>query len=203
MNGDLLRRLARFVGAFCLAAAGTGAAWAQGDKYAPIRDQLEVCETCHGAQGRSEQAQYPILAGEHSSYLYVQLQDYKSGLRENSIMQPLAEPLDKEQMQLLAQYYSKQEWPAVKAKTDKQAVQTGKRVISAGQCIACHLGSFEGNSRVPRLRGQHFDYLVNTMLDFKHKLRRNSPTKSSLFQGFSAEEIEATARYLRGHAGGS
>ncbi len=201
MSGDCLRRLARLAGALCLSVAVTGASRAeQEDKYAPIRAQLQVCETCHGPQGQSEQAQYPILAGQHFYYLYVQLKDYKSGLRENPIMQPIVTSLEKKQMQLLAQYFSEQEWPDVDTKTSEQDQQTGRRVIGSGQCVACHLGGFEGNSRVPRLSGQHTEYLAQTMKDFKHRLRRNSPAKGALFQTYSVEEIEATAKYLRGYA---
>lgn len=202
MIGDCLRRLARLACALCLLAAVTGLSRAEEeeDKYASIRAQLQICETCHGPRGQSEQAQYPILAGQHFYYLYVQLKDYQSGLRENPIMQPIAAPLEQKQMQLLARYFSEQEWPDVDTKTPEQDKQTGRRVIGSGQCVACHLDGFEGNSRVPRLSGQHTGYLARTMKDFKHRLRRNSPAKDALFQTFSAEEIEATAKYLRGYA---
>ena len=67
---------------------------------------------------------------------------------------------------------------------------------SAGQCVACHLGSYTGNSRVPRLAGQQPKYLEKTMLDFKNKIRKNSPAKGSLMASFTDKDIAALAEYL-------
>jgi cytochrome c553 len=51
---------------------------------------------------------------------------------------------------------------------------------------------------VPRLAGQQLGYLERTMLEFKNKIRRNSPAKGSLFATFDDVDIEALARYLAG-----
>ena len=47
----------------------------------------EVCSACHGLDGNSENAIYPVIAGQHESYLRQSLRDYKSGARQNAIMQ--------------------------------------------------------------------------------------------------------------------
>ena len=111
-------------------------------------------------------------------------------------MGPLAATLEKEQMQLLAKYFSEQAWPETDYATDDQRRSAGLTVISAGQCVACHLGAFHGNSRIPRLAGQHPEYLEKTMLDFKTKTRNNSPAKGSLMATFGDEQISAVASYL-------
>ena len=167
-----------------------------GEEFAAVADVLKSCEVCHGTSGASVQAQFPILAGQEFYYLYVQLKDFKSGLREDPIMSPLASVLEKEQMQLVAKYFSEQTWPHTEYVVDDARRNTGLNVIVAGQCVACHLGAFHGNSRVPRLAGQHPDYLVKTMLDFKSKSRKNSPAKGSLLASFSDEEITAVAEHL-------
>jgi cytochrome c553 len=48
-----------------------------------------VCAACHGADGNSPSDMYPKLAGQHASYLYKQLVEFKSGKRENAIMAPM------------------------------------------------------------------------------------------------------------------
>jgi len=58
------------------------------DRFAPVRDKLQTCFVCHGENGVSTQPIFPILAGQEFYYLYVQLKDFKSGLRENPIMGP-------------------------------------------------------------------------------------------------------------------
>lgn len=166
------------------------------DEFRAIEGLIKSCEVCHGAFGVSEQQQYPILAGQEFYYIYVQLKDFKSGLRADPIMGPLASGLEKGTMQLLAKYFSQQKWPKTDYVANEQIVRSGKTVITAGQCVACHLGAFHGNSRVPRLAGQHTDYLAKTMLDFKSKVRQNSPAKGSLLASFSDAEITDVACYL-------
>ena len=171
------------------------------DEYADIRDRLQTCIACHGENGVSEVPANPILAGQEYYYIYVQLKDMKSGLRSSPIMSPMVADIEKEEMKRIAEYFSKQAWPVIDYEADEKAIATGKKAIAAGQCIACHLGSFSGNSRVPRLAGQHTEYLNNTMLDFKNKIRKNSPSKGALFSSYSDEDIEALAKYLTGHKG--
>ncbi len=168
------------------------------DKYAPVRDKLTTCIVCHGEKGVSQIPQNPVLAGQHLYYLYVQLKDFKSGLRESPIMQPLAAALEKDEMLLIAEYFSEQAWAAAAFKATPEQIALGKRVVGAGQCVQCHLGGFEGNSRVPRASGQHYEYLLKTMLDFKAGIRKNSPAKNTLLKTFSAEEIAAVSAYLSG-----
>jgi len=166
------------------------------DEFAAIAGLIKTCEVCHGVLGVSNQQQYPILAGQEFYYLYVQLKDFKSGLREGPIMRPLASALEKDTMQLVAKYFSQQSWPTTEYVANEQQTVSGKNVIAAGQCVACHLGAFHGDSRVPRLAGQHPDYLAKTMLDFKSKMRNNSPAKGSLLASFSDKEIAEVACYL-------
>lgn len=167
-----------------------------GDEYAPVADLLKSCQVCHGDQGASTEQQYPILAGQEFYYLYVQLKDFKSGLRANPIMGPIVSAVDKDQMRLIAKYFSEQVWPDTEYASDDQVTRSAITVITAGQCIACHLGKFDGYSRVPRLAGQHPEYLAKTMLDFKSKSRQNSPAKGSLLASFADQELINVAQHL-------
>ena len=169
---------------------------ARADEFAAIRDKLDLCVACHGENGASSQPKYPILAGQHFYYLYVQLKDFKSGLRKNEIMAPIVQDLTKEDMQSLAQFFSQQVWPTIGFKADPARAAKGETAASAGQCVQCHLGGYEGNSRIPRLAGQHPQYLKATMVKFKHKIRKNSPAKSSLMESYAEEDIEAMAEFM-------
>ncbi len=180
----------------CLIAEHSHSEEGAADKFAATAEIIGSCEVCHGEYGASIQQQYPILAGQEFYYLYVQLKDFKSGLREDPIMGPLASALDEDQMQLVAEYFSKQSWPQTDYLADDKRSKSGLTVIAAGQCVACHLGAFHGNSRVPRVAGQHPEYLIKTMLDFKTKSRNNSPAKGSLMASFEDEHILDVAYYL-------
>jgi len=71
----------------------------------------EVCQACHGANGNSESADFPKIAGQHADYLAKTLRDYKSGLRKNAIMAGFAQALTKQDIENLAAFYGAQ--PAV------------------------------------------------------------------------------------------
>ena len=123
-----------------------------------LQEKIELCTTCHGEAGLPEQAEVPIIWGQEFYYLYVQLKDYKAGRRANEVMQGMVEDLSKEQMQALAQHFAEKKWPATGFRSTDAADAAGQTAAAAGQCVQCHLGGYEGNSRVPRLAGQTHTY---------------------------------------------
>lgn len=175
-----------------------GAATAQDDEYAAVRDKIEECTACHGENGASDDPEFPILAGQHLYYTYVQLKDFKAGRRNNHIMEEIAKGLEKDEMRLLAQFFSEQDWPNIAYRADPAVAAVGVQAANSGQCVACHLGDYTGSSRIPRISGQHPEYLKKTMLDFKEKVRTNSPAIATLLASFSDEDIEAMAEFLAG-----
>lgn len=111
-------------------------------------------------------------------------------------MSAMAAGLSRDDMKALAQVFSEGEWPNLGFSTSEEMRNAGAKALAAGQCVQCHRGGYEGDSRVPRLAGQQVDYLEKTMLDFKNKVRMNSPAKGSLLGAYSEEEIRAMAEYL-------
>jgi cytochrome c553 len=66
---------------------------------------VAACASCHGATGSGIPAQYPRLAGQHQDYTYAQLQNFKTGTRNNSPqMSTLAKRLSDEEMKAVADY---------------------------------------------------------------------------------------------------
>lgn len=168
------------------------------DEYAAVRDKLETCFTCHGPNGASTQPEFPILAGQEQYYLYVQLKDFKAERRAEPVMSEIAKGLEKEEMLSIAKFFSEQTWPGIAFKSRPAVAKKGETATAAGQCVQCHLGGYEGNSRIPRVAGQHFEYLKKTMTDFATKARNNSAAKSSLMESYGEEDIAAMAEYLAG-----
>ncbi|MGI9462313.1 MAG: c-type cytochrome [Aestuariivirgaceae bacterium] len=163
-----------------------------------LKEKIELCTSCHGEAGLPEQPEVPIIWGQHFYYLYVQLRDYKAGRRANEVMQGIVEDLSKADMKALATHFSEKKWPEIGYRSEQAAAARGETATGAGQCTQCHLGGYEGNSRVPRLNGQTLPYLTRTMLEFKAKVRLNSPAKSSLMVSYSDEDIENMAKFLAG-----
>lgn len=178
------------LGAACAASA---------DQDAALRDKIASCAACHGPAGAAPiQPDYPILAGQHFYYTYVQLRDLKSGLRESAIMNPIAAGLEKDDMKAIAQYFAEQGWPenASAHKVDQKTIAAGRQASAAGQCVQCHLGGYEGASGVPRLAGQNYEYLRKTLLAYKNRERMNAPDKASLMEAYSDDELDALAKFL-------
>lgn len=165
-------------------------------EYAEIRDTLELCVTCHGLNGPSAEPGIPVLSAQHQYYIYVQLKDFKAGRRANDTMSPIAEGLEKDQMMLIGKFFSEQSWPNLGYRGDPERVQRGQVAAESGECTACHLGNYKGNSRVPHISGQQKEYLLKTMMDFKNDVRRNAAAMQDLFATFSDEDIEAMAEFL-------
>jgi len=45
-----------------------------------------VCAACHGPDGKSADPMYPMLAGQTSRYMYLQLRDFQEGRRSDPQM---------------------------------------------------------------------------------------------------------------------
>ena len=55
-----------------------------------IAEKVEVCAGCHGKDGKPTDKTMPVIWGQQSGYIYIQLRDFKRGDRKNEIMQPIA-----------------------------------------------------------------------------------------------------------------
>ena len=85
---------------------------ARADANAGKEKAKQVCAACHGEAGdKPLQPDYPILAGQHRDYLQKSLRDYKSGLRKNPVMGPMAQPLTRDEIRDLADWFSSQSSP--------------------------------------------------------------------------------------------
>jgi len=163
-----------------------------------LDEKLKLCISCHGEGAPPTEGYIPIIAGQEFYYLYVQLKDYKAGRRQNQFMSDIVADLEKDDMKALAEHFSKKSWPSTGFRTDETDVARAKSAAASGMCSQCHLGSYQGDSRVPRLAGQQVEYLKTTMLEFKNKHRLNSPSKGSLLAAYDDADIAALARYIGG-----
>jgi cytochrome c553 len=66
---------------------------------------IEACTVCHGHDGEGVNTQ-PRLAGQHPDYIAIQMWQYRSGLRENKVMQHVTEKLTDNEIAALVEYIS-------------------------------------------------------------------------------------------------
>ncbi len=182
----------------CLAAAVVGLAPAAAAQHVEAgRQKAQICSACHGPDGNPATGAYPALAGQTARYLYLQLKDFKEGRRADPQMTPVAQGLERPEMQDLAAYFAAQELRPAEFKAEPARVAKGVAKAAETLCTMCHLGGFKGQNEIPRVAGQRYAYIVKQLCDFKNKRRTNDAgNMTSVARTLSAEDIENLAQYL-------
>jgi cytochrome c553 len=77
------------------------------DEVAAGRLKAEAaCALCHGPNGVSRLPNAPNLAGQQAIYVSEQLRNYRSGKRQNEVMNMIAKPLTDSEIAQLAAWFS-------------------------------------------------------------------------------------------------
>ena len=180
---------------FALALAIPAAAHAQDAEAG--RKKAEACIACHGPGGNSAVPQFPILAGQTARYLYLQLRDFKEGRRKEPTMDPFVARLTREDMLDLSAYFAAQKLKPGNFKVDDRRAARGKAKADETLCTMCHLGGFMGQNEIPRVAGQHYEYVVKQMKDFKNYRRTNDAgNMTAVSKTLRDQDIEDLGHYL-------
>lgn len=156
-----------------------------------------ACSACHGADGNSAIGQFPVLAGQTARYLYLQLKDFKEGRRNEPSMQPTVAKLSRDDMLDLAEYFAVQKPRPIAFKADAARVARGKKKADEVLCTMCHLGGMKGQNEIPRVAGQHPEYVVKQLKAFKARTRTNDAgSMTSVAQTITEQDIEDLAHYI-------
>lgn len=186
--------------------AVTASAQAAGDAKAG-QAKAGVCFGCHGVNGNSTNPAWPKLNGQHAKYIAKQLADFKSSKRNDPLMLGQVAGLSAQDMDDLAAFFAKQS--ATMGQADKTKVALGEKIYRGGNsakgvaaCIGCHSPTGAGNppAGFPSISGQHADYTVKTLKDFRSGARRNDMNgmMRNVASKMSDKEIEAVASYMSG-----
>jgi cytochrome c553 len=166
---------------------------------------LPACASCHGAAGNSAIATNPKLAGQVDVYLHKQLVDFTTPARNQPIMTTYAKMLTEQEKTDIAAYLFSQQAKAGAARS-KDTIELGRKIYRGGiadrgvaACAGCHGATAAGvPAQYPRLAGQHQDYTVAQLQNFKAGSRSNSPQMGALAKRMSDEEMKAVADYIAG-----
>jgi cytochrome c553 len=155
--------------------------------------KLLVCNTCHGADGKPRSAPTPIIWGQEQTFLLKQLNDFHSGDRNSDVMTWMATALTPAEIAPTAAYFAKKDWPARSAGAAGGSPPAGVVV-----CQACHQQNLVGGVAAPRLAGQTYEYLVESMRLYADGGRTNNPIMMAMMKAIPPAEREALARYISG-----
>jgi cytochrome c553 len=175
-----------------------------------------VCLACHGMNGNSSNPEWPSLAGQSAVYIAEQLRLFRSGGRNNPLMQPIVATLSEDDIDDLAAYYAAQTPKGLES--DPSYWKAGEKLYRAGDatrnipaCVACHGPTGAGNPAAgyPALRAQHAVYTVKQLNDYANGTRypqtqdaavksRNGHVMVTISQRLTAEDIRNLSSYVQG-----
>lgn len=171
------------------------------------KDKVAVCTGCHAADGNSPLAANPKLAGQGEKYLAKQMREFKSGARNNAIMQPMVATLSDEDIDDIAAYYASQQTQY--ATVAEEYIELGQKLYRGGDsdrnipaCMACHGANGNGmpSAGFPSVGGQHPEYTIAQLNAFRSGARNNDAeaVMRDVVAKMSDEQIKAIAYYMVG-----
>ena len=175
-------------------------------------DKSALCQGCHGGDGNSMDATFPRLANQYAGYIFKQVHNFQSGARHNEdIMTAMAATVTSdEDLKDIAAYFASQSMAKDPlAKPDSKLIPVGDKIFHEGipdkgvyGCVNCHGELGKGKapyiSVFPRIGGQHRDYLIKELTNFRAGDRANDPAgmMQNIARRLSDDDIKAVANYL-------
>jgi len=183
--------------------------------------EWEVCALCHSLDGISRMAKFPKLAGQNSQYIAKQFYDFHQARRTNDggQMEAITTEVDLSRVAEIADYFSQLPPPPAKQlEKDPDSLarfSSGENIFYTGldsvpACASCHgqattsssdkkvMGLGILNPSAPWLFGQHEDYLVKQLIDFRSEERSNDASNAMhrIAKELDIESIRSVAFYL-------
>jgi cytochrome c553 len=152
-----------------------------------------TCLGCHGVEGyRNAYPEYsvPRLKGQHKEYLVAALIAYRNGERGHLTMHDQASSLSDQDIADIASFF------AGKPLVHTNQPPAGPPPAAVVLCGSCH--GPDGISLIPTnptLAGQHEDYLVRALNEYRHGGRKN-PIMVSMAATLKEGDIETVARFF-------
>lgn len=168
-----------------------------------------VCAACHGANGRSDMAGTPVLAGQPSLYAITQLFLFRAGRRGNEAMTAVAKTMSDDDMRGFSDYIGTLPAvpaPAPAAAPDPARMASGRALAEQHKCVYCHGADLGGGQQVPRIGGQKEEYLQASLRGFKTGTRpAYTQAMVSAVSQVPVEDLDTlayyAARFVPGAAG--
>ena len=137
------------------------------------------CFICHGMEGEAASPVFPRLAGQHAEYVAKQLADFRTGKRKSDAMASQVEELNDADMKALGRFFESKA-AGTTPTTDKDLLAVGKFIYVRGNefagipsCASCHGNKAHGTPLLPRLAGQHPQYVEAQLKQFTQRIRTN------------------------------
>lgn len=177
------------------AVTSTGAS-AEGPVQGNAENGKKLAYTCHGCHGvdnyKNAWPSYrvPKLGNQNAQYLAVALSEYATGARPHPTMHAQATSLSAQDRADIAAYLHAEG-------VDPNAEVVGTPPVATQTCVQCHgaNGAKALSDDYPALAGQHPDYIVQALKDYKSGRRKN-PIMAGIAAGVDEKDFEAIALFF-------
>lgn len=164
-----------------------------------------VCAGCHGANGRSEMAGTPVLAGQHSLYAITQLFLLREGRRNNAAMVAIAKPMTDADLRGFSDFIGTLPpvpAPAPVTAPEEARMRAGQALAQQHKCVFCHGAALDGGQGVPRIGGQKEDYVRAALHGYKTGDRPGyTRAMSEALSQVPVEDLDVLAYYVANFTG--
>ena len=165
------------------------------------KDKAVLCKGCHGEVGVSFSPNIPKLAGQYAEYIQRQIYNFQEGTRRDPNMTEISANLtDRRNLADISAYFASQNLMQGMPVNNDQ----GEKIYIEKGCMNCHGEIGKGkpayNALFPVVGGQHKEYLVKQMKDFRTGARDTdiSGVMGLLTNQMTDSEIESVAEFLSG-----
>ena len=160
----------------------------------------EVAQPCLACHGEVLGEGVPPIAGHFNNYIQLQLVAFRSGRRQNEIMQGMAAGLSDNDIRALGKYFSSLPIPAAATQADEQPdlTKAGQRTAAQFRCANCHGDKFLGSQGAPRVAHLPEFYVAKALTDYRANTRPSSGggAMTEVAGGLSDDNIKTLAHYL-------
>lgn len=163
----------------------------------------ERCYGCHGQNGQGNNPTFPKLAGQNKPYLELQINNFKQQVRRGAVMFYQTADLSSNDIVELAAYFNS--IPLIRSTTKEgAAIEAGRKLYFGGKptqnipaCSTCHGPNARGVDQMPRLAGQHAEYIAEQLWRFIDGDRVTGQSdRHPVANYLSNEEIYAVSQFL-------
>ena len=189
--------------AVCLAAAVVwltpGVAVAAENVPAQMREKLETCAACHGADGVSPNQEVPSLAAQPDIFTQWQLVYMRDGTRKVEAMEEVVKGMTDSDIRFYGSYFAALAAPVPERPklNDAESAEV-LNLMKPRRCANCHDDTMAGKGEMPRLAGQRADYLIKAFRDYRANGRRGrgQAVMVEMVTTLTENDIKILAEYL-------
>lgn len=163
---------------------------------APTPEMISfACAGCHGTGGGSAGLTMPSLASQSKTAIVDAMKKFKSGERPSTVMGRLAKGYSDADINLMAEYFSKQKFHPTQQVVDAAKVKRGADLQEAN-CSRCHLeDGKEGKDDTPVMASQWLPYMQMQMELYQSGARKMPEKMAEKVKPLSKADLEALLHF--------